>query len=68
MHVDMKILYIGNDEDMQNKLNSLLTESCTCDAKRFCYFETLMHEQIKQDVLNDYKKRHDMKLPKCMKK
>ena len=66
MHAAMKILYIGNTENLQKRLNETLEEPCTCDASRFCYFETSEHEQLKNDLIQEYLEKHDGKLPKCM--
>jgi len=66
MHAAMKILYIGNTENLQNRLNKTLEEPCICDASRYCYIETSEHEQLKNDLIQEYKEKHDGKLPKCM--
>jgi len=66
MHQNMKMMYIGNSDNMQERLSQLLIESCISDSKRFCFIESPNHAQIKDEVLNDYKNRHDGKLPKCM--
>ena len=66
MHAAMKILYIGNTENLQNRLYEALEESCICDASRYCYIETSEHEQLKNDLIQEYKEKHDGKLPKCM--
>ncbi|MGQ0377284.1 MAG: hypothetical protein ACT4OW_07280 [Nitrososphaerota archaeon] len=66
MHTAMKMMYIGNAKNLQKRLDEALITPCTSDAKRFCYMETRDHEKIKDDLLNDYKQRHDGKLPKCM--
>jgi len=66
MHQNMKMMYIGNSDNIQKRLSQLLVEVCICDSKRFCFIESSNHEQIKEQVLNDYKNRHEGKLPKCM--
>ena len=66
MHTAMKMMYIGNSENLQKRLDEALVAPCTYDAKRFCYMETNEHEKIRDDLLDDYKQRHDGKLPKCM--
>ena len=68
MHAAMKILYIGNTENLQNRLNETLKEPCTSDASRYCYFETSEHEQLKNDLIQEYLDKHEGKLPKCMEK
>ena len=66
MHAAMKILHIGNTENLQNSLYKALEEPCTCDANRYCYVETSEHEQLKNDLIQEYKEKHEGKLPKCM--
>lgn len=66
MHAAMKIVYIGNAENLQKRLDEALVAPCTSDAKRFCYMETREHEKIKDELLKEYRERHDGKLPKCM--
>jgi len=66
MHTAMKIMYIGNTENLQKRLDEMLVAPCTSEAKRFCYIETGEHEKIKDELLKDYRQRHDGKLPKCM--
>ena len=68
MHAAMKILYIGNSENLQNRLSETFEESCTCDASRFCYYETSEHEQLKNELIQEYLEKHEGKLPKCMEK
>jgi hypothetical protein len=66
MHTAMKMMYIGNAQNLQKRLDEALSAPCTSDAKRFCFMETSEHEKIKDDLLDDYKQRHEGKLPKCM--
>ncbi|MBM3895490.1 MAG: hypothetical protein FJ359_03545 [Thaumarchaeota archaeon] len=66
MHTAMKMMYIGNAQNLQKRLDETLAAPCTSDAKRFCYMETNEHEKIKNELLNDYRQKHDGKLPKCM--
>jgi len=66
MHTNMKMMYIGDAENLQKRLEKILQEPCTCDAKRFCYVETPDFAKIKEELINAYKEKHDGKLPKCM--
>lgn len=68
MHVAMKILYIGNTENLQKSLDEALEVQCTAEASRYCYFETSNHEQLKNELIQEYLEKHDGKLPKCMEK
>lgn len=66
MHAAMKILYIGNTENLQKRLMETLESSCTSEASRFCFMETTSHEQLGNELLKEYVEKHDGKLPKCM--
>ena len=66
MHTEMKMMYIGNAENLQKRLDEALVAPCTSDTKRFCYMENSEHEKIKDGLLKDYRERHEGKLPKCM--
>lgn len=66
-HSAMKILLIDNAENLQKKLSESLSKPCVSDASRFRFIVTNNHRQKKQDLLEDYKKRHDGNLPRCMK-
>ena len=66
MHQAMKILYIGNAENLQHRLLEMLESPCTKDASRFCYMETTSHEKLKQELIKEYVEKHDGILPKCM--
>lgn len=66
MHASMKILYIGNAENIQESLRKLLKNPCTGDASRFCYVETTDHKNLKENVLKEHQEKHEGKLPKCM--
>lgn len=66
MHAAMKILFIGNAENLQKKLCETLETPCTRDASRICYMETANHEQLKEELLKEFADKHEGKLPKCM--
>lgn len=66
MHAAMKILYIGDTDNLKKSIMESLSANCVCDAKRFRYFATPSHDEIKQRVLDEYKKKHDGKMPLCM--
>lgn len=66
MHAAMKILYIGNTDNLKKSITESSSESCVCDAKRFRYFLTQSHSDIKEKLLEEYKKKHDGKMPLCM--
>lgn len=66
MHAAMKILQIGSTENLKKSITEALSANCTCDAKRFRYFATPSHDKIKEKVLDEYRKKHDGKMPLCM--
>ncbi len=66
MHAAMKILYIGNTDNLKKSITESSSANCICDAKRFRYFSTRSHNEIKEKLLEDYKKKHDGKMPLCM--
>ena len=66
MHAAMKILLIESNSDMQEGLLKALNAPCTSDAGRFCFFQTNSHDQLKEELIQEYKEKHEGKLPKCM--
>ena len=66
MHASMKILYIGNSENLQQGLQKTLENPCTSESSRFCYLESENHERLKEEILKEYTEKHDGKLPRCM--
>ena len=66
MHSAMKILYIGDTTNLKKSISDSLSMNCICDANRFRYFVTPIHESIKQKLLDEYRTKHGGKLPKCM--
>ena len=69
VHASMKILYIGNGQNLRQSLLESLADPCISKAKRFSYLITANSspEIIKEELLNDYKQKHNGKLPSCMK-
>ncbi len=66
MHAAMKILYIGNTDNLKKSITESLSANCVCDAKRFRYFATPAHSEIGKKILDEYREKHDGKTPKCM--
>ena len=67
LHASMKILYIGSSN--QNVRQSLL--DCFSDifinkARRFSYAITDSADKVKEQLLNEYRSKHNGKLPVCM--
>ena len=67
MHASMKILYIGNSNNLRQSLLESLTNACLNKGlTRFSYVITESSDKLKDFLLNEYRNRHDGKLPKCM--
>jgi hypothetical protein len=68
MHANMKILYIGNSNNIRQSLLELLLNSCVNKSAttRFSYAVTESSDKIKDFLLNEYRNKHNGKLPVCM--
>ena len=66
MHAAMKILFIGSAQNLRKTLQESLTAPCLEKAKRFRYMVTDSHEKIKEQLVQDYTKKHNGKFPECM--
>lgn len=66
MHAAMKVLYIDGAENMKNSLEDKLSHPCIKNATRFRFMQTDQYAQKKEEIVDDYKTRHEGKLPKCM--
>ena len=67
MHASMKILYIGSSYNIRQSLLDLLSNSCISNKNtRFSYATTQSSEKTKEYFLNEYRNKHNGKLPLCM--
>jgi hypothetical protein len=67
MHASMKILHIGSSYNLKQSLLESLSNSCISDKPaRFSYATTQSSEKIKEFLLNEYRNKHNGKLPICM--
>jgi hypothetical protein len=66
MHASMKILYIGNSHNLRQSLLESLSNSCLKKATRFSYALTESSGKIKEFLLDEYRNKHNGKLPICM--
>ena len=66
MHAAMKILFIGSAQNLRASLLESLTTPCLEKAKRFRYMVTDSQEKTKEQLVQDYAKKHNGKLPECM--
>ena len=66
IHANMKILYIGSStQNIKESLIECLSDTCISMAKRFSYALTASSDKVKEQLLNEYRARHN-KLPECM--
>jgi hypothetical protein len=66
LHAGMKILFIGSSQNLRESLLECLSNACISKAKRFCYAVTQSSDKIKEQLLNEYRNKHDGRLPTCM--
>jgi excinuclease UvrABC nuclease subunit len=67
MHASMKILYIGSStQNIKKSLIDCLSDPCVSKAKRFSYALTESSDKVKGQLLNEYRSKHNNKLPECM--
>jgi hypothetical protein len=67
VHASMKILYIGMAQNLQTTLLDSILDPCIGRGQRFSYM--VNHgslENLKIELLKDYKLRHTGTLPACM--
>ena len=65
-HASMKILDLGNSFNLQKSLTQLLQDPCSKKATRFSYALTESSKEIKEFLLEEYRNKHDGKLPLCL--
>lgn len=68
MHIGMKILYIGSGNSLKESLQLSLSDPCINQAKRFSYALTSLPDTVKNQLLVEYRSKHDGRLPLCMEK
>jgi hypothetical protein len=66
IHAGMKILFIGSAQNLRESLHECLSDPCTSKAKRFSYAITESADKVKEQLLNEYRGKHDGKSPGCM--
>lgn len=65
-HAAMKILYIGDTENLREAVSKSQKEPCSCDAKRLRYCVLSSHKEAAEQLLTEYREKHDGKMPMCM--
>ena len=68
VHASMKILYIGSTMDLRRSLLESLSDPCVGKARRFSYLVTEKAEQVKDQLLTEYRENHGGNMPACMDK
>lgn len=66
VHASMKILYIGSGTSIKQSLLESLSDPCISKAKRFSYLVTENAEDVKDQLLKEYRESHGGSLPTCM--
>ena len=66
LHAGMKILFIGSSQNIRQSLLGCLSNPCISKAKRFSYAITQSSDKINEQLLNEYRNKHNGSLPTCM--
>jgi hypothetical protein len=67
MHASMKMLYIGsNSQNIRQSLLGFLSDPCINKATRFSYAMSDSPDIVKEQLINEYRSKHNAKLPSCM--
>jgi hypothetical protein len=67
MHASMKIFYIGSStQNIRQCLLGCLSDPCISKATRFSYALTESADKVKEQLVNDYRNKHNGKIPMCM--
>jgi hypothetical protein len=67
MHLTMKILFIGSSaQSVRQSLLDCLSDPCIRKATRFAYALTNSADKVKEQLLNEYRSKHNGRLPICM--
>ena len=68
VHASMKILHLNSSTNLRQSLLESLSDPCIGKARRFSYLVTEKAEQVKEQLLKEYRESHGGKLPACMDK
>ena len=66
MHSSMKILCIEGTENIKTSIIEKLSHPCVVDDTRFRYMKTSNYKKLTEQLIKDYRARHNGKLPSCM--
>ena len=65
-HAGMKILFIGSSQNLRESILGCLSDPCISKAKRFSYAIIESADKVKEQLLDEYRNKHNGKLPNCM--
>lgn len=65
-HAGMKILFIGSSQNLRESILGCLSDPCIGKAKRFSYAIIESADKVKEQLLDEYRNKHNGKLPNCM--
>ncbi|MDP9015814.1 MAG: hypothetical protein M3M87_03530 [Thermoproteota archaeon] len=68
IHAGMKILFIGGAQNLRESILGCLSDPCISKAKRFSYAITESSDKVKEQLVNEYRDKHNGQLPSCMEK
>jgi hypothetical protein len=66
IHAGMKILFIGSSPNLRGSMLASLSDPCLSKAKRFSYAIIESADKVKEQLLNEYRNKHNGTLPPCM--
>jgi len=66
IHAGMKILFIGSGQNLRESLVGCLSDLCINKAKRFSYAVIAPSDKVKEQLLIEYRRKHNDRLPSCM--
>jgi hypothetical protein len=66
LHANMRILFIGSGQNLRQSLTQDLTNPCISKGARFSYAVIESADKIGDTLLNEYRNKHNGKLPLCM--
>jgi hypothetical protein len=66
IHAGMKIFFIGSGQNLRESMLKCLSDPCISKAKRFSYAIIEPADKVKEQLLNEYREKHNGKLPICM--
>jgi hypothetical protein len=66
MHASMKILFIGATSNLRQCILGCLSDPCISKAQRFSYAITKSADKVKEELLSEYRNKHNGRLPSCM--